>query len=68
MLVKALKGFAGAVSMYAGEIKDISDTYVVNDLLNAGYIEELKETKAVETPEKAREEKPAARKKAAKKH
>lgn len=60
MLVKALQGFAGTVSMYAGEIKDITDTDVVKDLMNAGYIEEVKE--------EAPEEKPAAKKKAAKKH
>lgn len=60
MLVKAIESFAGKVSMTVGEVREIADAALAKDLLNAGYIEEAQ-------PE-AEEEKPAARKKAAKKH
>lgn len=53
MLVKALVGFAGKVSMHAGEIKEIEDDAIAKDLLNAGYIEEVKA--------KAEEKKPATK-------
>ena len=38
MLYKALKSFSGIVSMAGGEIKDISNSFVINDLVKAGYI------------------------------
>ena len=41
-MYKALKSFCGKVSMKKGEIKPIDDVNVVNDLLFAGYIEEIK--------------------------
>ena len=41
MKVKALVGFAGAVSMAAGETKEI-DEAIARDLLCAGYIVEEK--------------------------
>ena len=41
MLVKALTGFAGKVSMYEGEIKEIADE-IADDLLKAGHVEEVK--------------------------
>ena len=47
MKVKALVGFAGAVSMAAGEIRDI-DEAIARDLLYAGYVVEDKVDKAVE--------------------
>ena len=47
MKVKALVSFAGAVSMYAGEIREIDDT-IARDLLHAGYVVEDKVDKAVE--------------------
>lgn len=46
MLVKALKSFSGKnISMYDGEVKDISDKTLLSDLLNAKYIEEVKTEK-----------------------
>jgi gas vesicle protein len=42
-MFKALKSFCGKVSMKKGEIKDINDENIINDLLNAGYIEKIKE-------------------------
>lgn len=42
MKVKALKGFAGVISMYAGETREIADDAVARDLLRAGYIVEEK--------------------------
>lgn len=41
MRVKALESFAGAVSMAAGETKDIDDA-IAQDLLRAGYVVEEK--------------------------
>jgi len=46
MLVRAKVSFAGAFSMYKGEVKECSDKAVLQDLLQAGYIEEVKQ----ETP------------------
>lgn len=39
---KALKGFAGLISMKKGDVKEIKDEALVNDLLKAGYIEPVK--------------------------
>lgn len=41
-MYKALKSFGGRVTMRRGEVKAISDPIIVKDLLNAGYIEEVK--------------------------
>jgi hypothetical protein len=50
MLYKALVSFSGAVSMTMGEVKEITDKAIVEDLLKAGYIEEVKtEKKPVKT-------------------
>ena len=46
MLVKAIESFAGKISMVAGEVREIVDDAIVKDLLNAGYIEEVKAAKA----------------------
>ena len=43
MKVKALVGFSGAFSMYKGEIKECNDNVILQDLLQAGYVEEVKE-------------------------
>lgn len=45
MKVKALVSFSGAFSMYKGEIKECSDKAILQDLLQAGYIEEIKSEK-----------------------
>ena len=42
MKYKALVGFSGIVSMAKGEVKELTDEKVINDLLNANYIEEVK--------------------------
>lgn len=47
MKVKALVGFAGAVSMAAGETKEL-DEAIARDLLRAGYIVEDVADKAQE--------------------
>lgn len=39
---KALKSFSGAISMHEGETREIDDAELVEDLLKAGYIEEVK--------------------------
>lgn len=41
MAYKALKSFAGLVSMKRGEERDIKDEALVKDLLRAGYIVDL---------------------------
>ena len=56
-MYKALKSFTGVITMGQGEIKPIEDQAVVKDLINAGYIEEVKETK-----KPAKEEKPVEKK------
>ena len=45
MKIKALASFSGAFSMYKGEVGEHSDKAVLSDLLQAGYIEEVKEEK-----------------------
>ena len=57
-MFKALVSFAGLVTMAQGEVRDIPEKYV-NDLLNAGYIEDI-------TPEVKVENKPKPRKKSKK--
>ena len=38
-MYKALIDFSGVVSMKKGEVKEIADKSIVNDLVKAGYIE-----------------------------
>ena len=45
MKVKALVSFAGAFSMYKGEEKECNDKVILQDLLKAGYIEDVKVNK-----------------------
>ena len=40
-MYKALKSFSGVVSMSLGEIKEIGDENIANDLLKAGYVEKV---------------------------
>lgn len=42
MKYKALVGFSGIVSMAKDEVKEFTDQNVIDDLLNAGYIKEVK--------------------------
>lgn len=44
MLVKANVSFAGEVSMYKGEERNIESANVLSDLLKAGYVTEANET------------------------
>lgn len=44
-MYKALISFSGLISMKKGEIKEITDTEIVEDLIKAGYIEEIKTNK-----------------------
>lgn len=55
-MYKALISFSGKISMVKGQLREIHDEVIVNDLLKAGYIEEVKE-------EKPEEKKPAKSKK-----
>lgn len=41
-MYRALVSFSGLVSMACGEVAEISDLSTANDLLRAGYIEEVK--------------------------
>lgn len=45
MKFKALKSFSGLVSMRKGEVREILDKEIINDLLGAKYIEEVVEEK-----------------------
>lgn len=42
MKYKAKVNFSGKISMYVGEVRNISDEGIAKDLLKAGYIEEIK--------------------------
>jgi len=59
----ALVSFCGAVSMAEGEVRDIPDLALVNDLTQAGYIKEVKKAVKKEEPEKAEPVKKAEPKK-----
>jgi len=51
MLVKARISFAGKISMYEGEVREVADGPVLQDLLRAGYVEiEAQEAEIVEKP------------------
>lgn len=45
MKYKAVVSFSGVISMAEGEIAEIADKAVSDDLLNAGYIVEAEERK-----------------------
>ncbi len=42
MKIKALVSFSGAFSMYRDEERECSDKVILQDLLQAGYVEEVK--------------------------
>lgn len=71
MKVKALVSFSGAFSMYKGEVKECNDKVVLQDLLQAGYIEKVeenvKESKKEEVSEDVNERKVQVESKATKK-
>jgi hypothetical protein len=45
MKVKALVSFAGQVTMAPGDVREIKDKAICEDLIKAGYVEEVKTTK-----------------------
>lgn len=56
-MYKALVSFSGKVSMSKGEVREIKDNVIVEDLLRARYIEEVKPTKKDEVkPTKKKKE------------
>jgi len=57
-MYKALISFSGIISMTADEVKEITDKEIVKDLLEAGYIEEIKkETKATKETKETKNKK-----------
>ena len=55
-MYKALVSFSGLVSMSKGQVREIEDKEIIKDLLNAGYIEEVKPIKEVKTTKKKQKE------------
>lgn len=49
MEYKATVGFSGLISMGKGEVKEIKDKDVADDLLKAGYIEPIEKPKTKKT-------------------
>ena len=47
MRIKALVSFSGALSMRIGEEREYDNEVVLSDLLQAGYIDEIKPEKPV---------------------
>ena len=45
-MYRALVAFTGLITMKKNEVRDIKDKKLVKDLLNAGYIVEVKPEKA----------------------
>ena len=45
-MYKAVVGFSGKLTMGKGEVKDLKgvEKYIIKDLLEAGYIQEVKPT------------------------
>lgn len=63
MRVKAMVNFTGTVTMTKGEEKLINEREVYEDLINAGYVEEIKEVEV----EEVKEETPKTKNKVSKK-
>lgn len=58
MLLKALTSFAGKISMYEGEVREVEDKELIQDLLHAGYVEiEAQEAEIVKKPAKKKAKK-----------
>ena len=62
MQYKAIVSFSGKVSMAMGQVRDISDESLANDLLRAGYIIPL-EAKHTEKAIEEKAEKPKSKRK-----
>lgn len=52
MKYEALVGFSGALSMCKGEVAEIKDKNLVDDLTRAGYIKPVEKTKKEKTSKK----------------
>lgn len=52
MKIKAKVSFSGVLSMGLGEVRECDDKELLEDLLQAGYIEEVTDRSAEETEEK----------------
>ena len=44
-MYKALKSFSGIISMHKDETRNLTDKAVINDLVKAGYIEQVQPAK-----------------------
>lgn len=54
MRYKAIISFSGIVSMAMGDVSEITDTSIANDLLKAGYIIPLDEQSETKKAEKSK--------------
>lgn len=61
-MYKALISFAGIVTMAKGQEAEIKDIEIAKDLLKAGYIEEVKQTKKIEVAKEVTEKKSTKKK------
>lgn len=43
MAYRALKSFSGLISMIKGEVREIEDEYIANDLVRCGFVVDLSE-------------------------
>ncbi len=63
MQYKALVSFSGTISMAMGEVQEITNQEIVNDLLKAGYIQPNVELPAQRVAQKLVDKQPKAVKK-----
>ena len=65
MLYRATVSFSGLISMAGGEVRDLSDQAIIDDLLQAGYIMDVNDELPKEAEEKPKKttKKPATKRK-----
>lgn len=63
MKVRAIISFTGTVSMARGEVREISDLAIAENLVKVGYVEEVGAKVVVKDTEDAPEEKVTEKKK-----
>lgn len=51
MLYKAIKSFTGKITMRMGEVREITDSSIAEDLLRAKYVEPVKQAKQTKKKE-----------------
>jgi len=56
MLVKAVRNFAGIISMHIDQEREIVDEKIAKDLLRAGHVVEVKAEKAKKPAEEPKDE------------